>query len=289
MKVLAFYSFFDLIDPVSIEVKINSFFSNINIKGNILLSEEGVNGTIVIPKENEISIKAFLVKIGVDEQNIKISDFEGKRIFNRFAIKIKNEIVTSDFNLRIDEINNGQFIQAENWDEFIKKDDVCIIDVRNDYEYQIGHFQNAIDPNIKIFRDFKDYIKKNKETLSRKKIAIYCTGGIRCEKAGPLMKKYGIDTYQLKGGILKYLEVSSAKNWKGECFIFDYRVALNKKLQPGISILCHGCNMPLRIEDTKCPHYKEGFSCYRCYDELNAKKTRSLINKRRHWRQVLDE
>ena len=289
MKVLAFYSFFELIDPLAVESKIKNFISNISIKGTILLSSEGINGTIAIPKESETLMKDFLIELGVNEKYIKVSNFDGKKIFNSFAIKVKKEIVTSDFNLTIDEINNGQFIEPEKWDEFIKQEDVCIIDTRNDYEYRLGNFQNALDPNIATFRDFKKYIEDNKESLKNKKVAIYCTGGIRCEKAGPLMQKNGIDTYQLKGGILKYLEVSSAKNWNGECFVFDYRVALNKNLQPGSSILCHGCNMPLNSDDTKSPYYKEGFSCHRCYDKLNAKKIRSLTDKREHWKRLLDQ
>ncbi|MDA1283723.1 MAG: rhodanese-like domain-containing protein [Proteobacteria bacterium] len=289
MKVLAFYSFFELMDTLAVESKIKNFVLNISIKGTILLSSEGINGTIAIPKESETLIKDFLIELGVNEKNIKVSNFDGKRIFNRFVIKIKKEIVTSDFNLTIDEINKGQFIEPEKWDEFIEQEDVCMIDTRNNYEYRLGHFQNALDPNTTTFREFKKYIEENKELLKNKKVAIYCTGGIRCEKAGPLMQKHGIDTYQLKGGILKYLEVASAKNWNGECFVFDYRVAVDKNLQPGSSILCHGCNMPLNSEDTKSPHYKEGFSCHRCYDKLSAKKTRSLTDKREHWKRVLSQ
>ena len=289
MKVLAFYSFFELLDPLAVKSKIKNFISNISIKGTIILSPEGINGTIAIPNEIKTLIKDFLIELGINEKNIKISNFDGKKIFRRFAIKIKKEIVTSDFNLTIDEINNGQFIEPAKWDEFIKQEDVCIIDTRNDYEYKLGHFQNAHNPNIATFREFKKYIEDNKETLKNQKVAVYCTGGIRCEKAGPLMQKYGIHTYQLKGGILKYLEVSQAKNWYGECFVFDYRVSLNKNLQLGSSILCHGCNMPLKSEETKHPHYKEGFSCHRCHDKLSVKKTRSLNDKREHWKRILGQ
>ena len=289
MKILAFYSFFELKDLLAAENKIKNFISNISIKGNILLSSEGINGTIAIPKESEMSMKDFLIELGINEKNIKISISDGKKTFRRFAIKVKKEIITSDFKLTVDEINSGQFIEPEKWDEFIKQEDVCVIDTRNNYEYKLGHFQNALDPNIATFREFKKYIKDNRESLKNKKVAIYCTGGIRCEKAGPLMQKYGIDTYQLMGGILKYLEVSQAKNWNGECFVFDYRVAVDKNLQPGSSLLCHGCNMPLNSDDTKSPYYKEGFSCHRCYDKLNAKKIRSLTDKREHWKRLLDQ
>ena len=288
MRVLSFYSFFEVINPVKIKNSIKNTISKVSPEGSILLSSEGVNGTILIPDEYEKFIKNYLIELGVDKQNIKIAKFNKKKTFSRFDVKVKKEIVTSDFNLTINEIKKGQFIDPKKWDDFITQDDVIIIDTRNDYEYRIGHFKNAIDPKIATFREFKQYIEKNNKTLKKKKVAIYCTGGIRCEKAGPLMQKYGIDTYQLKGGILKYLEKSSAKSWNGECFVFDQRISLGKKLQPGTSILCHGCNMPLKIEEVKSPHYKKGFSCQRCYHTLNPKKIRSLMDKRKHWKKVLD-
>lgn len=286
---MAFYGFFELIDVNIVEKKIKIFFSTIDVKGILLLSPEGINGTISLPKASEENTKIFLLNLGVEEKNIKITNFDGKRVFHRFKIKKKKEIVTSDFDLTINEIQQGQFIDPEKWDTFINQEDVLVLDTRNDYEYRIGHFDKATDPNIENFREFKKYIEKNKKLLKEKKVAIYCTGGIRCEKAGPLMQKYGIDTYQLKGGILKYLKVSKAKEWRGECFVFDYRVAVNKNLKPGKTILCHGCNMPLKPEDTESPNYKEGYSCYRCYGGLNAKKTKSLMNKRQHWKRVLGE
>lgn len=287
MRVLGFYSFFEITHPIKIKESINHHISKLGIEGSIILSSEGINGTILVPDEHENFIQEYLLGLGVDKQNIKVSNFDKKKIFSKLDVKIKKEIVTSDFDLTMNEIHNGQFIEPDQWDDFIKEENVTIIDTRNEYEYRIGHFQNAVDPNISTFKEFKKYIQKNKDILKKKKIAIYCTGGIRCEKAGPLMQKYGIDTYQLKGGILKYLEVSSAKSWDGECFVFDKRVALNKKLKPGTTLLCHGCNMPLKLEETKSPNYKEGFSCQRCYHELNQKKIRSLTDKRKHWKRVM--
>ena len=131
------------------------------------------------------------------------------------------------------------------------------------------------------------YIEDRKEELQNKKVAIYCTGGIRCEKAGPLMQKYGIDTYQLKGGILKYFEDTPASQWNGECFVFDYRVSVDKELQPGSNELCFGCNMPITPEEKKSPHFEEGFTCPYCYDQLTEKKRRSLTDKRDHWKRIL--
>ena len=287
LSVIAFYSFFRIDNLELIQNQIQDYFQPINIKGSVLIGPEGVNGTIAIPFNNEKKSIQFLEKLGVQSQNIKVSKFEGKRVFNCFKIKIKKEIVTSDFDLSIEEIEQGQFINPEQWDSFINQDDVEIIDTRNDYEFKVGHFQNATNPNIKTFREFKKYIEVRKEELQKKKVAIYCTGGIRCEKAGPLMQRYGIDAYQLKGGILKYFEDTPASEWNGECFVFDYRVSVNKQLQPGSNELCFGCNMPLTPEEKKSPHYEEGFTCPDCYNQLTKKKRRSLTDKRDHWKRIL--
>ena len=287
VSVIAFYSFFKIENLELLKNQIQDFFQPIDTKGTFLIGPEGLNGTIAIPINEEKKTIQYLEKLGVQSQNIKVSKFEGKRVFNCFKIKIKKEIVTSDFDLSIQEIEQGQFIDPEQWDSFINQDDVEIIDTRNDYEFKVGHFQNATNPNIKTFREFKKYIKGRKEELQNKKVAIYCTGGIRCEKAGPLMQKYGIDTYQLKGGILKYFEDTPASKWNGECFVFDYRVSVDKQLQPGSNELCFGCNMPLTPEEKKSSHYEEGFTCPDCYDQMTDKKRRSLTDKRDHWKRIL--
>jgi UPF0176 protein len=287
VSVIAFYSFFRIDDLAQMEKQVQIFFQPIDIKGTVLIGPEGLNGTIAVPYIEEKNTIDFLKNLGVDSQNIKVSKFDGKRVFNRFKTKIKKEIVTSDFDLSIEEIDQGQFIDPEQWDDFIKQEDVEIIDTRNDYEFKVGHFQNATNPDIKTFREFKKYIEERKEELQNKKVAIYCTGGIRCEKAGPLMQKYGIDTYQLKGGILKYFEDTPASQWNGECFVFDYRVSVDKELQPGSNELCFGCNMPITPEEKKSPHFEEGFTCPYCYDQLTEKKRRSLTDKRDHWKRIL--
>lgn len=286
-SVIAFYSFFRIDDLEWIEKNIQTFFQPMEIKGTILIGPEGLNGTIAIPFLEEKKTKDYLEELGVQPLNIKVSKFDGKRVFNQFKTKIKKEIVTSDFDLSIEEIEQGQFIDPKKWDEFINQDDVEIIDTRNDYEFKVGHFQKATNPDIKTFREFKKYIEDRKSELQNKKVAIYCTGGIRCEKAGPLMQKYGIDTYQLKGGILKYFEETPASKWDGECFVFDYRVSVDKKLQPGSNELCYGCNMPITPEEKLSPHYEEGFTCPHCYEQLTEKKRRSLADKREHWKRIL--
>ena len=287
MRVIAFYSFFEIKDLNLIKDQINNFFQNLEVKGSILIGPEGLNGTIAVNSDKEKKVNFFLMQLGVFQENIKISNFDGKRVFNKFKIKLKKEIVTSDFELSIKDIEGGQFINSKEWDDFTNQDDVVIIDTRNDYEFKIGHYKNAINPKIETFKDFKNYIKNNKEKFQNKKVGIYCTGGIRCEKAGPLMEKYGIETYQLKGGILKYFETTSADSWKGECFVFDYRVSLNKQLSQGTSKLCYGCNMPLTPRERKSPKYEEGYSCSICFDNMTEKKRRSLKDKREHWKKVL--
>ena len=286
MRVIAFYSFFDVSNPKKLKEEINLFFLLKKIKGSILVSKEGLNGTITVTQKKEKNTINYLISLGVLNENIKISNYSGQRIFKEFKIKLKNEIVTSDFGLNISEIKQSKFIQPNDWDKFINKKDVKIIDTRNNYEYKIGHFKNAINPKIDTFKEFNEFIKTNKDQFQNKKVAIYCTGGIRCEKAGPLMERYGIDTYQLKGGILKYFEQTNSKLWNGECFVFDYRVSLNKELSKGISKLCYGCNTPLTIKETKSPKYEKGFTCPVCFDNMTEKKRRSLKDKREHWKKV---
>ena len=286
MRVIAFYSFFDISNPKKLKEEINLFFLLKKIKGSILVSKEGLNGTITVTQKKEKNTINYLISLGVLNENIKISNYCGQEIFKEFKIKLKNEIVTSDFGLKISEIEKSKFIQPNDWDKFINKKDVKIIDTRNNYEYKIGHFKNAINPKIDTFKEFNEYIKTNKDQFQNKKVAIYCTGGIRCEKAGPLMERYGIDTYQLKGGILKYFEQTNSKLWNGECFVFDYRVSLNKELSKGISKLCYGCNTPLTIKETKSPKYEKGFTCPVCFDNMTEKKRRSLKDKREHWKKV---
>ena len=287
MRVIAFYTFFELKDAIGLKKEIKNFFKNIVTKGNILVGPEGLNGTIAVPELHEQKTINFLKEIGVKENHIKYSNFDSDRFFKKkLKVKIKKEIVTSNFNLSVEDIKKGQFIDPKNWENFISQEDVAIIDTRNEYEFKMGHFKNAINPKIESFREFKNYIDANKDKLKNKKVAIYCTGGIRCEKAGPLMQKLGIDTFQLKGGILKYFEETSAPSWDGECFVFDYRVSVDKNLKPGNNKLCYGCNMPLTKEEVLSPHYKEGFTCPNCYEQLTDKKKRSLTDKREHWKRI---
>ena len=287
VSIIAFYSFFEIKSPQIVKSEVVEFLKNFEIKGTILIGPEGVNGTIAILKAQEKKVSQFIQSLGVQSENIKISQFDGQRVFSHFKIKIKKEIVTSDFDLSIDEIKKGKFVEPKLWDEFIRREDVEIIDTRNDYEFKLGHFKKAINPNIKSFKEFKSYIEERKEDLQNKKVAIYCTGGIRCEKAGPFMQRHGIDAYQLKGGVLKYFEETSGYNWNGECFVFDYRVSVDKQLNVGANVLCYGCNEPVTPFEQKSDYYEEGFTCPSCYKKMTEKKRRSLADKREHWKRIL--
>ena len=281
MRVIAFYSFFTVSNPELLKEKINLHFLFKDIKGSILVSKEGLNGTIAIPLNIEQKTIDYLMSLGVVKENIKMSNFTGQRIFNEFKVKLKKEIVTSNFGLKISEIKKNKFIDPQKWDKFTNDKNVYILDVRNDYEFKIGHFKNAINPKIETFKDFKNYIKKNKKKFQNKKVGIYCTGGIRCEKAGPLMEKYDIDTYQLKGGVLKYFEDTLANLWKGECFVFDNRVSLKMNLDKGSFDLCYACRMPIDELEKRSKNYIKGISCSNCIGkktitQLNKYKTRQL-------------
>ena len=179
MRVIAFYSFFNVSNPRLLKERLNLHFLLKQIKGSIIVSEEGLNGTIVVSSKLEKKIIDYLMSLGVTKENIKLSDFNGQRIFNEFKIKLKKEIVTSDFGLKISDIKKSKFIEPRDWDRFANDKNVEILDTRNDYEFKIGHYKNAINPKIETFKDFKNYIKNNKEKFQNKNVGIYCTGGIR--------------------------------------------------------------------------------------------------------------
>ena len=185
--------------------------------------------------------------------------------FDRPGVKIKKEVVPIEKNILK---RKGKHIRPEDWNEFIKNEDVALIDIRKPFEHQIGSFQGAINPNVNSFREFKGYfdslIKKN-----NKKLAIFCTGGIRCEKASEYLKEKGFEeVYQLKGGILNYINSVKEKNslWNGECFVFDKRVSVKHKLIQGSYTICYACRMPINDEDKKSPNYKQGVNCPRCFN-----------------------
>ncbi len=276
-KILSFYEFCDLdVDKVTKNKnKIFETSKNNSILGTIILSIEGINGT-VSGSSDSIDILNKLIKDLGYKCNIKFSVSE-KKPFKRLKVKIQKEIVTF-MNLGKSAKNTGTFIPPENWDDFISNEDVKLIDVRNFYETVIGKFPKSIDPNTETFTDFIDYIDKELSTNKDQKIAMYCTGGIRCEKASSYMKDIGFNNiFQLEGGIINYLnKIDEDKgSWDGECFVFDERVSLKYNSEIGNYELCHGCRNPIDEEDKRSIYFEEGVSCPNCInvrsDEQNEK------------------
>ncbi|MFL2664654.1 MAG: rhodanese-related sulfurtransferase [Dehalococcoidia bacterium] len=273
IKFAALYKFFNL-DKLNLRRdKILQYCNENKILGTILLAKEGINGTIAGKKSDVDKTIVFLEKIlETDSLEVKYS-FSSSVGFYRMKVKIKNEIVTMGEKQISPSKITGTYVEAEEWNNFISQKDVLLIDARNIYETSIGKFKNSVDPLTSSFRDFPEWVDKNlKKIKDSPKIAMYCTGGIRCEKASSYLLDLGIsDVYQLKGGILKYLESVSKKEsmWDGECFVFDQRVSIKHGLAAGNYTQCYACKNPISYEDTKSQYYKKGVSCHICHDKKN--------------------
>ena len=273
-----FYKFLVLENYKELKIKFDKSLSKTNIKGTILLANEGVNGTIA---GSESDLKKFFLYVDKFSQFKDITpkfSSSNKNPFLRMKVRLKKEIVT----IGIPEVSPsnlvGKYLNVEEWNEFLNESDSMIIDTRNDYEVSIGTFKNSINPKIKSFRNFPNWVQKNlidKKVSKKSKIGMFCTGGIRCEKSTSYLKQLGFENvFHLDGGILKYLEnVKSDENeWKGECFVFDYRVSLNDSLEKGEYDMCYACRMPLSKENKKNKHYLKGQSCEYCYDQTTIKQ-----------------
>ena len=273
-----FYKFLVLENYKELKIKFDKSLSKTNIKGTILLANEGVNGTIA---GSESDLKKFFLYIDKFSQFKDITpkfSSSNKNPFLRMKVRLKKEIVT----IGIPEVSPshqvGKYLNVKEWNELLNESDRMIIDTRNDYEVSIGTFKNSINPKIKSFRNFPNWVQKNlidKKVSKKSKIGMFCTGGIRCEKSTSYLKQLGFENvFHLDGGILKYLEnVKSDENeWKGECFVFDYRVSLNASLEKGEYDMCYACRMPLSKENKKNKHYLKGQSCEYCYDQTTIKQ-----------------
>jgi len=266
--VCALYQFVRLDDFEEFRTPLRELMVELEVKGTILLALEGLNGTISGSKLSIDGVIQFLQDDGrFDNLEIKFSHSE-ETPFKRLKVKLKKEIVTLGIE-HIDPLSSvGTYIAPQDWNTLISDPDVVLIDTRNNYEYEIGSFKGAINPNTETFREFPDYTKNNLEQYRGKKVAMFCTGGIRCEKSTAYLKSQGFDTvYHLQGGILKYLEEMDEGQslWEGECFVFDDRVAVKHNLEQGQYDQCHACRYPITQEDKQHPHYEKGVSCPRCH------------------------
>lgn len=275
--VAALYKFVEIDDLLSLQSNLYEICEKNNIMGTILIANEGINGTIS-GKTNEINQTISLLKSDKRFTNIEIKySSTDKQPFHRMKVRLKKEIVT----IGLPEINPnkkvGTYVKPDDWNDLISDPNVVVIDARNKYETKIGSFQNALDPETSSFREFPNWVKKFKsyKENANKKIAMFCTGGIRCEKASSLMKEEGFeDVYHLQGGILKYLETIDKENslWNGECFVFDQRVCLTDELEVGSYKMCFACRMPITEEEMQNEKYIEGISCIYCYDKTTKEK-----------------
>jgi len=241
------------------------------IRGTLLLASEGINGTVAGTREGIDLLLAYLKAIPELAQLDHKESFCDELPFYRMKVKLKKEIVTMGVEGIDPQVTVGRYVEPKDWNALITDPDVLLVDTRNDYEVEIGTFKGAMDPNTTTFREFPEYVKNNLDPQKQKKVAMFCTGGIRCEKATAYMIEQGYDeVFHLKGGILKYLEeVPEAESlWQGECFVFDNRVSVNHKLEKGDYDQCHGCRFPITEQDKRDARYVAGVSCPRCHDLL---------------------
>ncbi len=278
-KVAALYYFTSLDDLPKRQAATKAICLEHGICGTLLLAPEGINGTIAGTPEALDTVMEYLDReFNVMNGEVKFSAASEKP-FTRLKVRLKKEIVTlrapeADPNKQV-----GTYVEPENWNELINDPDMIVLDTRNIYETKIGMFKGALDPNTATFTEFKDYVAKNLDPAKNKKVAMYCTGGIRCEKASSYMKAHGFEeVYHLKGGILKYLETIPAdeSQWEGSCFVFDKRVAIDHGLQESDHKLCFGCREPLEPEDLKHAAYEPGVSCPHCIDTLTEERAERL-------------
>jgi UPF0176 protein len=284
----ALYKFVELPNFTALQPNIHRACEEHHIKGTILLAREGINGTIAGKPDDIHAVLQFLRTDPAFEG--KFANLEHKESyadehpFYRMKVKLKKEIVT----MGVPSVNPnntvGTYVKPEDWNALISDPDVILLDTRNDYEVHIGTFKGAIDPKTTTFREFPEYVAQNLDKTKHKKVAMFCTGGIRCEKASSYMLEQGFDeVYHLQGGILKYLESVPEEQsmWQGECFVFDQRVAVKHGLEVGEYDQCYACRMPLSPEEMQSPHYTAGISCPHCYSVLTEEKKKSLTERQK--------
>ena len=271
--VCALYKFVRLKSYAEIKPPLLELMLAHQVRGTLLLAEEGINGTISADKADINRVIDWLQKQpGLENLSCKWSVSE-RPPFKRSKVKLKKEIVT----MGVEGIDPnkvvGTYVKPDQWNALLNDPNVLLVDTRNQYEVEVGTFENAINPETESFRDFPAFAEQQLAGQENKKVAMFCTGGIRCEKSTALLKKMGFDqVFHLQGGILKYLEeVPEAESkWQGECFVFDDRVTVDHQLNPGSYDQCHACRLPITEEDKLHQQYQKGVSCPRCYDKKSS-------------------
>jgi len=284
----AMYRFVSLPHFESLREPLLQFCVAREIKGTLLLADEGINGTVAGSEKAIHELLNYLKTDRLFEGHFKDlghkESWSDKHPFYRMKVKLKKEIVTLGVSGVSPTKMVGKYVKPKDWNAIISDPEVVLIDTRNDYEYAIGTFKNAVNPKTNTFREFPEYVKTYFDPKKHKKIAIFCTGGIRCEKASSLMISEGFDeVYHLEGGILKYLEEIKPEEslWQGECFVFDQRVAIKHGLEVGDYDQCYACRYPLSQNDLKSGKYTPGISCPHCYNSHTPEKLEALTERQK--------
>ena len=279
-KIITLYKFHEIQEPLKLQAALKKELKNLDILGTIIVGNEGINGTVSGTSINlDRAIERLKLHSKILDLDLKES-FSKKSPFLRLKIKIKDEIVTMGKKNINPSTQAGEYINHKRWNALIEDKNTLLIDTRNSYEYAIGTFKNSINPKTANFKEFPEWVKEQKFSdtdKKQKKVAMFCTGGIRCEKASAFMKNEGFEkVYHLKGGILKYLEETETQNslWQGECFVFDDRVSVKHDLSEGSYDLCHGCRMPITEQDKLSSHYVKGVSCSNCVNEKTSSQVK---------------
>jgi UPF0176 protein len=282
ITVAAFYRFHRLVDTATTREKLLARLKSLGAKGSVLLAQEGVNGTLAAPSDKiEAALQAIIDLCNLPELDRKYSPAPALP-FMRLKVRLKKEIVTIG-NVKADPNELvGEYVEAKDWNALISDPDVILVDTRNDYEFRVGTFKNAIDPGTESFSQFPQWVNSNLHNMKGKKIATFCTGGIRCEKATSYMRHEGFEkVYHLKGGILKYLEEVPLEQslWQGACYVFDERVAVGHGLEIADYTTCHGCLEPASAVERQSALYEEGVCCPHCAGTLS--ETQKASNRER--------
>lgn len=271
--VCALYKFVTLENFQDLRQPLLDVLEDNRVRGTLLLANEGINGTVAGSRRGIDTLLDWL------RSNPRLADVDYKESytdippFNRAKVKLKKEIVTMGVEGIDPKRVVGTYVSPKDWNKLISDPEVVLVDTRNDYEFKVGTFKNAINPNTESFREFPGFVKAHLDPEKHKKVAMFCTGGIRCEKSTAFLKEQGFDeVYHLKGGILKYLEEVPAQEtlWQGECFVFDERVTVNLQLEKGRYDQCNACRMPITETDKAGDQYRQGVSCPHCYDKITA-------------------
>ncbi len=282
--VAALYKFVALPDYQDLREPLIAECAAAGIKGTLLLAAEGLNGTVAGTREGIDRVLTYLKSDPRLEDLSHKESFDDAMPFYRMKVKLKREIVT----MGVEGIDPrqvvGTYIAPKDWNALISDPEVVVVDTRNDYEYELGSFEGAVNPDTKSFREFPQYVADHMDPEKHKKVAMFCTGGIRCEKSTAYMKEQGFEeVYHLHGGILQYLEdvPKSESLWNGECYVFDNRVSVDHDLNPGSYDLCHGCREPINDTDKASDKFLEGVSCPRCFDTQSEEQRERFLERQK--------